>query len=195
MSTQLTSTRTVVIPLVAGGLLTLVCGVAVQGLVIPITDVSDDRFSYPWSPTALVWVSLLYAVLHVLIAYGLGAVRDRTGTRAGRSGLTVAAGATLLLFAGEIASIPLRDRLLEDTTVGVVTGLLFGLGTLVSALAMLVAGIAEVRARRTPFSVAVLTSGVVTAALLGLILTPVMALAIGIYGASVAVVGFTARNA
>jgi hypothetical protein len=195
MSTQLTSTRTVVIPLVAGGLLTLVCGVAVQGLVIPLTDVSDDRFSYPWSPTALVWVSLLYAVLHVLIAYGLGAVRDRTGTRAGRSGLTVAAGATLLLFAGEIASIPLRDRLLEDTTVGVVTGLLFGLGTLVSALAMLVAGIAEVRARRTPFSVAVLTSGVVTAALLGLILTPVMALAIGIYGASVAVVGFTARNA
>jgi hypothetical protein len=195
MSTQLTPTRTVVTPLVAGGLLTLVAGIAVQGVVIPFTDVSEDRFSYPWSPSALIWVSLLYAAFHALIAYGLWAVRDRAGTRAGRGGLTLAAGATLLLFAGEIASIPMRDRLLEDSTVGLVTGLLFGLGTLVSALAMLVAGIAEVRARRTPFSVAVLTSGVVTAALLGLILTPVMALAIGIYGASIAVVGFTARNA
>ncbi|WP_020386817.1 hypothetical protein [Kribbella catacumbae] len=194
MSTQLTPTRTVVTPLVAGGLLTLVCGVAVQALVIPLTDVSDDRFSYPWSPAALLWVSLLYAVFHVLIAYGLWAVRDRAGTRAGRGGLTLAAGATLLLFAGEIASIPLRDRPLDDATVGLATGLLFGLGTLVSALAMLVAGIAEVRARRSPFSIAVLASGLVTAALLALILTPVMALAIGIYGASIAVVGFTARN-
>lgn len=195
MSTQLTPTRTVVPHLVAGGILTLVCGVAVQVVAIPLTDVSDDRFSSPWSSTALIWVSLLYAVLHVLIAYGLWAVRDRARTAAGRGGLTLAAGATLLLFAGEIASIPMRDRLLEDPTVGLVTGLLFGLGTLVSALAMLVAGIAEVRARRTPFSVAVLASGVVTAALLGLILTPVMALAIGIYGASISVVGFTARNA
>lgn len=195
MSTQLTSTRTVVPPLVAGGLLTLASGVAVQGLVIPFTDVSDDRFSYPWSPSALIWVSLLYAVFHALIAYGLWNVRHRASTRAGRGGLKLAAGATLLLFAGEIASIPLRDRLLEDSTVGLVTGLLFGLGTLISALAMLVAGIAEVRARRTPFSLAVLASGVVTAALLGLILTPVMAVAIGIYGASVAVVGFTARAA
>lgn len=195
MSTQLTSTRTFVPPLVAGGLLTLASGVAVHGLVIPFTDVSDDRFSYPWSPSALIWVSLLYAVFHALIAYGLWNVRDRASTRAGRGGLKLAAGATLLLFAGEIASIPLRDRLLEDWTVGLVTGLLFGLGTVISALAMLVAGIAEVRARRTPFSVAVLASGVLTAALLGLILTPVMAVAIGIYGASVAVVGFTARDA
>lgn len=195
MSTQLTSTRTAVTPLVAGGLLTLACGVAVQGLAIPLTDVSDERFSYPWSPTALIWVSLLYAVLHVLIAYGLWTVRDRARTAAGRGGLTLAAGATLLLFAGEIASIPLRDRPLDDSTVGLATGLLFGLGTVVSALAMLVAGIAETRARRTPFSIAVLASGVVTAALLALILTPVMALAIGIYGASIAVVGFTARNA
>lgn len=195
MSTQLTATRTVVQPLVAGGLLTLVAGVAVQGLVIPFTDVSDDRFSYPWSPSALIWVSLLYAVFHVLIAYGLWEVRDRATTRAGRGGLALAAGATLLLLAGEIASIPMRDRLLEDSTVGLVTGLLFGLGTLISAVGMLVAGIAEVRARRTPFSVAVLASGVVTAALLGLILTPVMALAIGIYGASLAAVGLTARYA
>lgn len=195
MSTQLTATRTVVPPLVAGGLLTLAAGVAVQFLVIPFTDVSDDRFSYPWSPSALIWVSLVYAVFHALIAYGLWDVRDRARTRAGRGGLMLAAGATLLLFAGEMASIPLRDRLLEDSTVGAVTGLLFGLGTLVSAVAMLVAGIAEVRARRTSFSIAVLASGVVTAALLGLILTPVMALAIGIYGASVAAVGFTARDA
>jgi hypothetical protein len=196
MSAQLTATRTraVVPSLVAGGLLTLVSGAAVQGLVIPFTDVSDDRFSYPWSPSMVVPVSLLYAVFHVLIAYGLWDVRDRANTRAGRGGLALAAGATLLLFAGEIASIPMRDRLLEDSTVGLVTGLLFGLGTLLSAVAMLVAGIAECRARRTPFSVAVLASGVVTAILLGLILTPVMALAIGIYGVSVAAVGFTARN-
>lgn len=195
-STQLTRARTdAAIPcLVAGGVLTLLSGVVVQSLAIPLTDVSDERFSYPWSPSMLVPVALLYAVFHLLIAYGLWGVRDRATSRTGRGGLALAAGATILLFAGEIASIPLRDRLVEDATVGVVTGLLFGLGTLLTAVALLVAGVAECRLRRTPFSVAVLASGVVTAVLLGMIMTPVMALAIGVYGLSLAVVGLSART-
>lgn len=122
-------------------------------------------------------------------------MRDQAGTRVGQVGLALAAGATLLLVMGEIVSIPLRDRSMEDSTVGLVGALTFGLGTLITAVAMLAAGIAEYRARKTPYSVAVLASGVVTTILLGMIVTPVMALAIGIYGLALAAVGWTARDA
>lgn len=195
MTTTATSTRTrVARALVAGGALTAVAGFAVQAVVLPTTDVSEDLFSYPWTPEMLVPVSLVYAVLHGLVAVGLAQVaRPMTGVV--RGGLWAAVVGTVLLLAGELASLAVRDRLADDTTVGIVTGPLFGGGTLLTAIGLLVAGIASCRRRRTPFGIAVVVAGTWTLLLLALIMTPVMAAAIGVYGAALAAIGLTAGRA
>lgn len=195
MTTTATSTRARVSPtLVAGGALTAVSGFAVQAVVLPTTEVSEDLFSYPWTPEMLVPVSLVYAVFHGLVAIGLAQVaRPMTGVA--RGGLWAAVVGTVLLFAGELASLTVRDRLADDALVAVVTGPLFGGGTVVSAIGLLVAGIALCRRRRSPFGIAVVVAGTWTLLLLALIMTPVMAAAIGVYGAALAAIGLTAGKA
>lgn len=169
-----------------GGLLTLVAGVVVQGVVVPASEVSREMWSYPWSSSALVPVSLGYAVFHLLVLLGVlgvgrsGAAGDGRGARVGTA---LAAAGTAILTVAELLSIPVADQRTDDTGAGLV-GATFGLGTVVSAVGFLVLGVAAIRAARwdgwrryTPLAV-----GIWLVALTILVATPALAIAVGVYG-------------
>lgn len=178
--------RRTAVAFMVGAALTAVSGAVVQVVIQPATDVSDETWSYPWSSDALVPVSLAYAVLHLLVAVGLvgfgrsGATGD---TRAGRAGVLLAVAGTTFLLAGELLSIAVRDAMVDDAGAGLV-GAVFGLGTLLSAMGLLLAGYATLtagvwtgRARLTP-----LVAGVWTTVLLGLAFTKALPAGVAVYG-------------
>ena len=78
---------------IAGATGTTIAAVFIQTLVIPATNVTDDRWSYPWEAGPFVAVSLFYVILHVLVAAGVGVV-GRIGvagtSRPARRGITLA---------------------------------------------------------------------------------------------------------
>jgi hypothetical protein len=180
------SLRTAGISCIVGAAATTLGGIVVQGIVQPATNVSDRRWSYPWSSGALVPVSILWASLHVLVFAGvLGFARSGVAghSRSARLGTTLALVGTALLFVGEIASIPIRDQRTDDTG-AVIVGAIFALAILLTAVGFLAAGVATVRAqlwqgwrRFTP-----LTAGVVTSALLGLNVTKALPTGVAMYG-------------
>lgn len=181
-----TSIRSGALAFAIGAAGTALSGAVVQLAVQPTTDVSDDRWSYPWSAGTFVVVTAFYALLHLLITAGLVAFARAaaTGTsRAGRTGTALAVAGTLLLTLAELASIPLRDAAMDDT--GAVTvGSMFGLGTLISAIGLLLAGRATLKAgvwqgwrRYTP-----LAAGIWTAILLVISFTKALPGGVGVYG-------------
>ena len=180
------SLRAAGISCIVGAAATTLGGIVVQGIVQPATNVSDHRWSYPWSSGALVPVSILWASLHVLVFAGvLGFARSGLAGhgRSARLGTTLALVGTALLFVGEIASIPIRDQRTDDTG-AVIVGGIFALAILLTAVGFLAAGVATVRAqlwqrwrRFTP-----LTAGVVTFALLGLNVTKALPTGVALYG-------------
>jgi hypothetical protein len=180
------SLRAAGISCIVGAAATTLGGIVVQGIVQPATNVSDRRWSYPWSSGALVPVSILWASLHVLVFAGvLGFARSGLAGhgRSARLGTTLALVGTALLFVGEIASIPIRDQRTDDTG-AVIVGGIFALAILLTAVGFLAAGVATVRAqlwqrwrRFTP-----LTAGVVTIALLGLNVTKALPTGVAMYG-------------
>jgi len=180
------SLRAAGISCIVGAAATTLGGIVVQGIVQPATNVSDRRWSYPWSSGALVPVSILWASLHVLVFAGvLGFARSGLAGhgRSARLGTTLALVGTALLFVGEIASIPIRDQRTDDTG-AVIVGGIFALAILLTAVGFLAAGVATVRARLwqgwrrfTP-----LIAGVVTSALLGLNVTKALPTGVALYG-------------
>ena len=187
MSTQTQhSLRRAGIAFIVGASITAIGGAVVQGIVQPSTTVSDEMWSYPWSSDALVPISLLWASAHLLIIAGLLGFR-RSGiagpSRTATVGLTLAVIGTSLLFVGELASLPFRYQHVDDTGPAIVGGV-FGIATLVSAVGLLMAGKATLRAglwtdwrRYTP-----LFAGLWTLTLVGLALTKALPAAVGIYG-------------
>ena len=178
--------RRAAVALVAGAAATIVSGVLVQAVVMPASDVSDERWSYPWSGPALVAVSILYAALHVLVIVGLLGVRRREPTgpsRWGRLGTDGAITGTVLLAVGELASILVRDTTTDDAGAMTVGGV-FALGSVVSAVGFIVAGAAVARAgewqgwRRWPM----LATGVWLVALTGLAATKALPSGVAVYG-------------
>jgi hypothetical protein len=169
-----------------GGALTAVSGLVVQGIIQPASDVSDEMWSYPWSSEALVPVSLVYAVFHALVFVGiLGFGRSGVAGpgRSARVGTVLALAGTAVLFVAELLSIPIADQRLDDTVAGLV-GAGFGVGTLLSAVGFIVAGIATVRAalwdgwrRFVP-----LATGIWLAAMVFLAATPALAIGVAVYG-------------
>lgn len=171
---------------ITGAAMTSLAGVVVQAIVQPATDVSDRLWSYPWSATAFIPVSLLYAALHVLVIVGLLALMSSGATgsgRTGRRGVGTAVVGTALLFFGELASLPIRHARVHDTSAGVV-GALFGLGCLVSAIGFLLAGVAIVRAGRWEGwrRWTVVIAGVWTAVLVALGATKALPGGVAVYG-------------
>jgi len=176
-----------------GGALTVISGVVVQGIVQPASDVSDEMWSYPWSSDALVPVSLGYAAFHVLVFVGfLGFARSGVAGpgRSAHVGTVVALTGTAVLFAAEVLSIPIAEQRMDDTGAGLV-GACFGLGSLLSAIGFIVAGIATVRAGRWDGwrRFVPLATGIWLAALIGLAVTPALALGVTLYGLFIVALG------
>jgi hypothetical protein len=164
-----------------------------QALVVPSTTVSDDLWSYPWSSDALVPVSLLWALAHLLTLAGLVGFR-RSGLagqrRTARAGLALAVAGAALLVACELASLPFRDQQLDATGPAIVGGL-FGIATLLSAIGLLMAGKATLQAglwdgwrRFTP-----LITGVWSLILVGLAPTTALPIGVGVYGVCLFLLG------
>jgi hypothetical protein len=142
---------------------------------------------------ALVPVSLLWAFAHLLVVVGLMGFR-RSGTagpsRTAAVGLALAVIGTSLLFVAELASLPFRYQHVDDTGPGIVGGV-FGIATLLSAVGLLMAGKATLRAgqwddwrRFTP-----LLAGIWALILLGLAATNALPTGVGIYGLSLLALG------
>jgi hypothetical protein len=167
-----------------GATLGVALGLTTQ-LVQASTDVPKDQWSYPWWSGASISFWLVAALAHALIVVGVIGLR-RSGaagtTRAARLGLAAALGGTGLVVAGHLVSIPIRNQTIHDTWPQVVGGV-FGIGTMLVAIGLLLAGRATLRQRNwddwrrfTP-----LAAGVWAAALIPLQLTPVLPSALAIY--------------
>lgn len=147
---ETSSTRAAGRVLALGAAATFVGGVVVQAAVQPGTNVPDERWSYPWTADALTRISLVWALLHVLVFTGiLGFARSGLAGdgRAGRIGPRVALAGTAMLFAGELASIPVRHQQLSDSGATAV-GVLFGVASAVVTVGLVAAGAGALKARR-----------------------------------------------
>jgi hypothetical protein len=176
-----------------GGALTAASGLLVGVVVGPASTVAPDRWSYPWTPSALVVASAVYAVLHLVVVAGLVALH-RSGLagpgRAARGGLLAAGAGLVVLAVAELASIPFATASVDEAG-GV--GAVFGLANLVAAVGLVVAGLATVRAGRWPGwgRWTLLVSGIVLVLVLPLpaVSATLLALGVGVWGIATTVFG------
>lgn len=172
------------------GLFVLIAG-AVQGDGALITvayrnasPISDERLSYPWADATAITTSLLWGTTQVLIVIGLiafarsGAAPSKTGRVGGR----LAVAGSLLYVVAHALSLVGYDAALDDP-IGVVVVSCFGVGTLLTAVGLLMAGIAAVRSgvwsgwrRYTPLAL-----GIWMVVMLPLQFTPALPVAVGVY--------------
>ena len=148
-TSKIGSLRAAATSCIIGAAATALGGIAVQAIVQPATNVSHDRWSYPWSSAALIPISLLWAVLHVFVFYGLlGFARSHLAGqgRSARLGTTLALVGTALLFVGELASIPIRDQHTDDTG-AMIVGAIFAVAILLTAAGFLARRHRNLRAR------------------------------------------------
>jgi len=136
---------------IAAGAAIAVAGAVLAFGIQPNTDISVDMWRYPWSSSgAFVAFSVFSAALHSLVIAGLVAF-GRSGaagrSRAATRGVALAVAGTALLVVGELASIPIRDAKVDDTSAAIV-GAVFGLASIASMVGFLVAGRATLRAGR-----------------------------------------------
>jgi len=179
---------------IVGGAATAGSGLVIQAVVQPASTVSDEMWSYPWSSDALVPVSLLFACFHLLVFFGvLGFARSGlAGTsRIAWVGTLLALVGTALFFVGELASIPISDQRMDDPGPMMVGGI-FGSGVLLTAVGLLLAGLATLRAGRwrdwrrfVPMA-----AGIWTTVLVGVSFTKALPAGVGIYGLCILVLGF-----
>jgi hypothetical protein len=178
--------------LVGAAMMTILA--VVTQVVQASTDVPTDQWSYPWASGTSITFYLFAAGSQLLLVIGVLALRrsNVTGTtRAARLGLWVALAGTALIGVGHLASIPIRDQLVDDGWPRIVEGV-FGLGTVLSAIGFLLAGRATIRAnvwrdwrRFTPLAV-----GSWSAVLIGLQVTPALPTAVAVYGLCFFALGF-----
>jgi hypothetical protein len=180
------SIRACAITGIVGASVTAAGGVLVQSAVQPYTSVSDKLWSYPWSSSALVPVSILWALAHLLVIVGLVGFRRSAMAGPGRAaarGIDLAVIGTVSLFAGELASVLVRHSRTNDTSAQVV-GMLFGLGLALSAVGFVVAGVSTMRHghwagwRRT----VPLATGICTVALVVVSFTKALPTGVAAYG-------------
>lgn len=156
------------------------------------SPVSDDRLSFPWDGATAVTTSVVWGLSQLLFVIGLvtfarsGAV---TG-RAGRRGAWVAAVGAAAYVVAHGVSVAFHDADLDEA--GAVIALAcFGLGTLLTATGMVVAGVDVNRSgvwsgwrRRAP-----LTLGVWMVAMLPLQFTPALPISVAIYAVAAGALG------
>lgn len=178
--------------IVCGGA-TAISGVVIQTVVQPASTVSDEMWSYPWPSDTFVPVTLLFAGFHMLVFLGvLGFARSGLAGpgRSARVGSVLAMVGTAVFFTAELASVPINDQRMDHTGPMIVGGI-FGLGVLLTAVGLLLAGWATLRAghwrgwrRFVP-----LAAGIWTTALVGVSLTKALPTGVGIYGLCILALG------
>jgi hypothetical protein len=181
-----------------GGALTALSGLVVQAVVQPASTVSDQVWSYPWSPALLGPVSVVYAVFHGLVLYGVfGLARSGIAGpgRGARVGTTLAMVGTALLAVAELVSIPFADQPLDAPGPSAV-GALFGLATVLSGVGFVVAGVTTLQAgawsgwrRFVP-----LVTGLWLILTTGLAMTAALAAGVGVYGLCLLALGLALRS-
>lgn len=182
----------------APGLLSIIAG-AVQGDGALITaayrntsPTSDEHLSFPWDGATAITTSLIWGITQVLIVVGLVAFA-RSGaapTTAGRVGARLAVAGAVLYVIAHGLSLVASDALLDDP-ISVVVLSCFGVGTLLTAVGLIMAGMTVLRSgvwsdwrRYTP-----LILGVWMVVMMPLQFTPGLPFAVGIYALAVMALG------
>ncbi len=178
---------------ILGGAATAISGLVIQAVVQPASTVSDEMWSYPWPSDTFIPVTLLFASFHLLVFLGvLGFARSGVAGsgRSARVGSSLAMVGTAVFFMAELASIPINDQRIDDPGPMIVGGI-FGLGVLLTAVGLLLAGWATLRAgqwrdwrRFVP-----LAAGMWTTALVGVSFTKALPTGVGVYGLCILALG------
>jgi hypothetical protein len=187
---QIRRTRQAAMAFIVAAAATAVAGAVLQFGLQPATELSDDMWRYPWSSSgAFVAFSLFSALLHGLVIVGLvafGGSGAAGRSRAASSGVALAVAGTALLLVGELASIPIRNAEIDDTSTEIV-GAVFGLASILSTVGFLLAGRATLRAgmwhdwrRFTPLATGIWLTALT---LLSLAVPKVLHGGVGLYGA------------
>ena len=177
----------------APGLLTLIAG-AVQGDGALITaayrnasPIPDEQLSYPWDGATAITTSLIWGSTQVLIVVGLMAFArsEAAPTRAGWVGGRLAVVGAVLYVVAHALSLVAYDAAFDDP-ISIAVLSCFGVGTLLTAVGLIMAGTAALRSgvwagwrRYTP-----LVLGVWMVAMLPLQFTAALPVAVGVYAAA-----------
>ena len=175
------------------GLLVIVAG-AVQGDGALITaahrgasQVSEDQLSFPWSGSTAVTTSLIWGVTQLMLVVGLVAFTHGAAvrSRAGRVGGRLAVAGAVLYVVAHVLSVAGNDAALDEPIAAAVMSC-FVVGTLLTAIGLIMAGTATLRSggwsgsrRFTPLAL-----GVWMVAMLPLQFTAALPVAVGIYAAA-----------
>ena len=180
------------------GLLIIIAG-AVQGDGALITaahrnasPISDEQLSYPWADATAITTSLLWGTTQVLFVVGLEAFA-RSGaapSKAGHVGAWLAVTGSLLYVVAHALSLVAYDAALDDP-IAVTVLSCFGVGTLLTAVGLIMAGTAAQRSgvwsswrRFTPLAL-----GIWMIAMMPLQFTPALPVAVGIYALAAMALG------
>ena len=158
------------------------------------SPISDEQLSYPWADATATTTSLLWGTTQVLFVVGLMAFA-RSGaapSKAGQVGGRLAVAGSLLYFVAHALSLVGYDAALDDP-IAVAVLSCFGIGTLLTAVGLIMAGTAALRSgvwsswrRYTPLSL-----GIWMVAMMPLQLTPALPVAVGIYALAAMALGLS----
>ena len=172
------------------GLLIVIAG-AVQGDGALITaayrtasPVSDEQLSFPWDGATAITTSLIWGITQVMLVIGFVAF-TRSGaapTKAGQVGARLAVAGALLYVVAHSLSLAGYDAAINDP-IAVVVVSCFGVGTLLTATGLIMAGTATLRSgvwsswrRYTPLAL-----GAWMVAMMPLQFTAALPVAVGVY--------------
>ena len=180
------------------GLLIVIAG-AVQGDGALITaayrtasPVSTEQLSFPWEGATAVTTSLIWGITQAMLVVGLVAFsRDGAApSRAGQIGGRLAVAGALLYVVAHVLSLPGHNAALDDP-IAVVVLSCFGIGTLLTAIGLILAGTVTVRSgvwsawrRYAP-----LVLGGWMLAMMPLQFTAALPVAVGVYAVAVMALG------
>ena len=156
------------------------------------SPISDDQLSFPWAGATAITTSLIWGITQVLFVVGLLAFA-RSGaapSKAGHVGGRLAVAGAMLYVVAHALSLVAYDAALDDP-IAVAVLSCFGVGTLLSAVGLIMAGITTLRSgvwsgwrRYTPLAL-----GIWMVAMMPLQFTPALPVAVGIYAVATMALG------